>query len=261
MSYVVNKQYYDRPEMAEYYGMDTSLWKSEEAILLLLQDEIKDRPLLEIGVGAGRTTPYLKAISDDYIGIDYSLNMIKLCRQRNPDAMLAVADARHMTLFNDELFTAVFWCFNGIDDVDAGDRMLILNEVRRVLSADGIFVFSSHNLDCKSAPPFSLKRFIFGFNRIKRADNAKRLRSQLRSLLACIKKALFGKEHAIIHEYEGDTGMVLPTYYIGKPEQIRQLLNAGFADVRAFGMDGHEIHQDRSAVDLWVYYVARKRAS
>lgn len=82
MSYVVNKQYYDRPEMAEYYGMDTSLWRSEEAILSLLQDEIKDRPLLEIGVGAGR----LRAISTNYIGADYSTKMIDLARKRHPEA-------------------------------------------------------------------------------------------------------------------------------------------------------------------------------
>lgn len=261
MSYTVNRRYYERPGVAESYGSDTNLWKAEQVILSYLQNEIKDRPLLEIGVGAGRVTPYLRAISDDYIGIDYSLNMIKLCRHRNDDAMLVVADARRMTLFNDERFAAVFWCFNGLDDVDAGDRMLILNEVRRVLSADGVFVFSSHNLDCKSSPPFSVTGLRFSMNRIALGNNAKRLRAYLRSLLSRIKKTLFGKKHAIIHEYEGTAGLILPTYYIGKQEQTRQLTNAGFADVRTFGMDGREIDQDRSVIDLWVYYIARKSAS
>ena len=44
----------------------------ERAAVELLAQEFEGLPILDIGVGAGRTTPMLRAISDDYRAIDFS---------------------------------------------------------------------------------------------------------------------------------------------------------------------------------------------
>ena len=48
--------------------------------------EARCRPILDIGVGAGRTTQLLRAISRDYVGIDDSPAMVEMCRAAHPEA-------------------------------------------------------------------------------------------------------------------------------------------------------------------------------
>ena len=45
------------------------------------RDEIKGKTIQRLGVGAGLATTYPRAISRDYIGADYSREMIHLCRK------------------------------------------------------------------------------------------------------------------------------------------------------------------------------------
>ncbi len=44
----------------------------EQAAVEWVQRECRDQPILDIGVGAGRTVPLLRAVSHDYIGVDYT---------------------------------------------------------------------------------------------------------------------------------------------------------------------------------------------
>ena len=43
----------------------------ERAALEHVADGARGAPILDIGVGAGRTIPLLRAMSPDYVGIDY----------------------------------------------------------------------------------------------------------------------------------------------------------------------------------------------
>ena len=167
MSYEANREYYDTPGVPEVFGVDTNLTPAEEAILSTLQNEIRDKPLLDIGIGAGRTTPHLRAISKNYIGIDYSENMINTASKTADGATFLVCDARDMSVFKDEQLAAVFFSYNGIDYVDPSERLLILREVKRVLKKEGVFVFSSHNLDWwKKCRLFFFSKFSFSRNPI-----------------------------------------------------------------------------------------------
>ena len=82
------KKSYDAPRAVESYGRNTTLLKAEDVILSYLSDELRDKAILDIGVGAGRTVPYLTSLSQDYTGVDYSDSMLKYCAEKYRDAKL-----------------------------------------------------------------------------------------------------------------------------------------------------------------------------
>jgi len=258
-TYNSNKKYYETTGVPEDFAEDTNLQKAEEVIFSSLRDEIKDKPILDIGVGAGRTTAYLKAISQDYIGTDYSEKMINLCREKFGDTTLLLCDARNMSMFKDEQFAAVFCCYNALDDADPPDRMLMLKEIKRVLKKNGLFVFSSHNFDWEAIPSYSFKGLSFSPNPITLiSDNMNRLKVYAAGLLTRLRDKIGHRRWAVILEYESFSRLVLPTYYISKEAQVRQLLDMGFHQVQALDMDGLPINSQKAVKDAWIYYVARK---
>ncbi len=102
--------------------------------------------VLDLGVGGGRTTPYLLARAGRYVGVDYSAEMIGLCRQKFPGVEFCEADASNMPLLRDESFDVVFFSFNGIDWLWPSEkRWSCIRECRRLLRPGGVLVFSSHN--------------------------------------------------------------------------------------------------------------------
>ena len=65
------------------------------------------KALLDLGVGAGRTVPYLSARSRRYVGVDYSQSMVGVCRRRFPSADVRMADASDLSAFDDAEFDTV----------------------------------------------------------------------------------------------------------------------------------------------------------
>ena len=102
--------------------------------------------ILDIGVGGGRTTPYLSRLASRYVGVDYSEEMIGACRSKFPELEFRVADASDLSVFPDACFDAIVIAFNGLDCVFPEERRWqCLRECRRVLRTGGVLVFSSHN--------------------------------------------------------------------------------------------------------------------
>ena len=102
----------------------------ERAALEHVADEARGVPVLDIGVGAGRTIPLLRAMSPDYVGIDYTAEMVTACRARHPDARIEHMDARDLGRFRDGQFGLAVFSFNGIDAVHVDDRQQVLREVQ-----------------------------------------------------------------------------------------------------------------------------------
>jgi len=129
--------------VADYAGAD-ALQACEVALF-----ETYIRPgmrVLDLGVGTGRTTPWLAAQADEYVGLDYSPRMIGVFRQLFPDLEARVGDAADLSQFDDGRFDAVVFSFNGIDYLHpAAKRDTCLTEIARVLSPRGVLIFSSHN--------------------------------------------------------------------------------------------------------------------
>ena len=252
----------------EAMQVDTNLFKVEEVILSSLRHEIQDMPILDIGVADGRTTGHLKAISSDYVGIDYSEGMIELCKTRVRDATLLVCDARNMSIFEDERFAAVFFLWNSIGCVDPPGRDLILKEIRRVLKSNGIFVFSAHNLDWWERQPLALISGLswsddlvtFLPNPIALIkETARCFRVYVHGLFNRVRSKIRDRGYAIVLEHAELPGSVMPRYYIQEQAQVRQLLDAGFHQVKTLAIDGGPTNSASRASDYFIYYVARKK--
>lgn len=102
--------------------------------------------VLDLGVGAGRTTPFLSERASHYVGLDYSEGMLVECRRRFPDLEFVQADASDLSQFTDSSFDVVVFSFNGIDCLHPDAvRFRCIAEIRRVLAPRGIAVISEHN--------------------------------------------------------------------------------------------------------------------
>jgi ubiquinone/menaquinone biosynthesis C-methylase UbiE len=102
--------------------------------------------ILDLGVGGGRTTPYLSTIASRYLGADYSEEMIAVCRAKFPSLEFQVADAADLSSLADGSFDAIVLSYNALDYVLPDEkRQQCLHECRRVLREEGVLIFSSHN--------------------------------------------------------------------------------------------------------------------
>jgi SAM-dependent methyltransferase len=149
------------------HGKAELLQPPEAQILLKLRPTIEGKRILDVGVGGGRTTPYLLEISNNYIGIDYSVKMIDQCRKRYPGVDFRNCDVRDLSQFPGGSFDLVFFSFNGIDMIDHSERIKVLSEIRHLLSDSGIFVFSSHNRAAPVKRAWSLDHLPFRINPLR----------------------------------------------------------------------------------------------
>ena len=139
-----NLRTYRAPEVASHYAALNYLTPCEQ---LLFRTYLRPgMSVLDLGVGGGRTTPYLSRVASRYVGVDYSETMIHACRRKFPNLSFFLADAADLSALENASFDAVVFSYNGLDSVVPDQKRLrCLRECRRVLRADGVLVFSSHN--------------------------------------------------------------------------------------------------------------------
>lgn len=232
----------------------------ERVMLDRVADQARGKPVLDIGVGGGRTVPGLRELSEDYLGVDNSPEMIEACRRRFPDARFELADARNLHQLPDEsIFLALFSC-NGIGMVSHEDRLLILREIFRVLKPGGIFLITTHNRACPDHtagfqfPPFEISanplRLI-----VRSLRFAKSTATRLYNRARFVRHEIRSAEYSIVNDVCHDYGTML--YYIGLSDQRRQLEQFGFLpDAEAFDLAGRPIQE--SCPDSSLALIARK---
>ncbi len=139
-----NLQAYRDPKVVSHYAALDYLTACER---LLFDTYIKPgMAILDLGVGGGRTTPYLSQKAARYVGVDYSEEMVQSCRRKFPEKELLVSDASDLSGFSDASFDAIVIAFNGLDCISPEERRWqCLRECARVLRAGGVLIFSSHN--------------------------------------------------------------------------------------------------------------------
>src|SRR5688572_19181077 len=81
----INTRTYRARRVVRYYGT-TSGWldAGERTAIEFACSLGAEPPLLDIGVGGGRTVPLFRAVSSEYVGIDYVPEMIEVARERFP---------------------------------------------------------------------------------------------------------------------------------------------------------------------------------
>jgi ubiquinone/menaquinone biosynthesis C-methylase UbiE len=139
-----NLQVYSKPAVALHYASLDYLTACERH--LFESHLTPGMAILDMGVGGGRTTPYLSQKASHYVGLDYSEEMVRICRGKFPHLEFLVADASDLSRFPDASFDAIIFSFNGLDYILPGEkRGQCVRECARVLRTGGVFIFSSHN--------------------------------------------------------------------------------------------------------------------
>lgn len=199
-----------------------------------------DAAVLDVGCGAGRTTGPLSEMGFDVVGVDLSAPMTREAKSRVRDATFVTGDATELG-FRDETFDYVLFSFNGIDLLYPEDeRHEALREIYRVLSPDGIFLFSARNA---WAYPV-------------RTRNDRSLRPWLRAVRAISRDLLrrrvtsYYDHDAYVGTWTGNWEEYGVSYFICPPLQRRQLKNHGFEVLDVLG--GYFADH--------LHYVARKPA-
>ena len=274
-----HKTLYDSDHVSSDYGKRDYLEPAEKTFINELgRGRLAAMDMLDMGVGGGRTTKYFAPLVKSYIGADYAPAMLKVCRKRYGGGFNFIeCDAREMKAFKDNSFDFVFFSYNGIDSFSHKDRMAALKEADRVLRNDGIFYFSSHNLNWEG-----LKDLFTVKNSIKKiSDSDKSLTAENENPIMYVTKGakaayrvfrlnllnraidmksfidkLRRDERGNI--YDNSLNGKASVYYITPKEQKRQLRQSGFVDIFTYSRTGIQTGDEgvlnRSG---WVYYFCR----
>jgi SAM-dependent methyltransferase len=250
----VNRRAYASNAVRSWYQELAFLQDAELAILEKITPQIKDRPLLDIGIGGGRTTGILLSISRDYVGIDYAPDLVRAAKGKYPEANISCRDARDLTCFDDATFDFVLVSNNGLDYMVHEDRISVLKEIFRVLGKNGLFMFSTHNRDYKDFDRLPWQQGLsLDPNFLKNCAHA------LFYLPKHLKLKQYARQtetHAVIND--NAHGYSLLTYYISINRQTEQLAQLGFVATEAYELAGNVRQSDRTSP--WIYYLTRKKA-
>ncbi|MGH7285646.1 MAG: class I SAM-dependent methyltransferase, partial [Polyangiaceae bacterium] len=230
----------------------------EHAAVAFVADEAHGAPILDLGVGAGRTVPLMRAISEDYVALDYTPELVGACKHKYPDVRVLPGDARDLSRFPDATFKLVMFSFNGIDAVDPVGREKILDEVFRVLRPGGIFLFSAHNRE----GPGNGEKLSFGVGRTRNpfklawrlARAALHVRRAMKNHARYAKLGFDGDGYSIKNASAHDHGIMV--YYTSLANQLKELERAGFRPgTIVFGNDdGRRIQTGDDVTSPWWFH-------
>lgn len=251
------RQSYTTQDAVGVYSSYNKIQAPESRILEILKPRLASMSVLDIGIGAGRTTAMLANQVKSYIGIDYSQAMVDAAKRRfahfSPEVDLRWGDAVCLSSYKENMFDFVIFSYNGIDCLPASSRQKALDEMFRVLKPGGILLFSSHN--CLNIPkllrfrlhrhPRVILRRIFRFFKVRWTN----------------RHALRRRHDDMVTLCDGDLDFRVEYVYVRPSAQVRNLLSMGLLSVRCFALsDGREIPHDEleHETGAWVYYLCEK---
>ncbi len=263
----INQSTYGRPQVVDVYRNSTGFTDAgEEAALRFVTEEARDKPILDIGVGGGRTVEMLRALSRDYTAVDYTPALAAACRARYPSVRVEIGDARDLVAFADASYFMVTFSFNGIDSVAHADRIRILKQMHRVLVPGGLCWFSTHNYDGPGRAPV---RFVPPSLRMTK--NPLRLAVRVAKLGKLLVESWMNRrqhsrfdvrdeDYCMVNSGAHDYGLMI--HHTRLEPQLRQLIELGFSpDIAVFdSVNGRRVQvgDDTSRVG-WFHLVARKQ--
>ena len=235
----------------------------ERALLERLAAEARGRPILDIGVGAGRTIPLLTPHSDGYAAVDYLPEMVALARSRHPGVRIEQADARTLSPFSDASFGAVFFSFNGVDGLAHEDREDVHRAALRVLMPGGSYLFSTHNLNHLAAgrPPWHPLSWDLHNGPRAMLACAYRMPRRARSYRRLAPLATRGEGWAVLVGSGYDFSVLW--HHVTTTEAAAELRRSGFSEpIEIYDDAGHALDAGAEAPDTpWLYVLARAPAA
>ena len=252
-----NQKTYAASSIVRYYAYLKRLQPAEETVLAWLREQLFEMKMLDLGVGGGRTTQHFAPLVGEYIGLDYSPEMIAACKQRfsltEPAVSLEVGDARDLSRFRDNYFDFILFSFNGIDYISHCDRLQVFQEINRVGKSGGYFCFSSHNIQ-------SLEQEFDWRNKLSFNPVSSYVKLVMWAILRGYNLSinldkLKASDYVIIRDEPHN--FRLHTYYVRPAEQIHQL-ESHFQDIKIYswktGKDISIGSELTSNIDMWLYY-------
>jgi ubiquinone/menaquinone biosynthesis C-methylase UbiE len=249
---LVNKTTFARADVIEYFQSINELFEAERVLFEKLSATIRNKKILDLGIGAGRTTTYLHLLTTDYTGVDYVPEYAEETSRKFPDAKILCADARDLKEFEDQSFDFALFSYNGLDCISNEDRLKALKEIYRVLKYEGVFMFSSHNRDYQNFKKLPWRR--------KFEYDAQFLKFSLYCLyhlpkhFKMKKHEIYTDDYALVNDPDHRFSLLL--YYISIEKQEKQLAKIGFTGVEAYDSQGRLVKSD--TVSPWIYYLAKK---
>jgi SAM-dependent methyltransferase len=253
-----NRATWRRPGTLEaFVAREGPIDPGEAHVIERLRADAAGQPVLDVGVGGGRTVPLLLSLSEDYVGIDYLDEMVKLTRERYPSSRIDLVDARDLSCFTDASFGLVFWSANGIDGISHADRATALREIHRVLRPGGVFAFSTHNLGhpFSGRPPWDYRWFRcdprVGLLRLARLPRRTRAFQRARG------GVVRGQGWATLVDPAYEFGLL--THFVTLAEARRELTRAGFEpQAEAWDSRGKAATPTVEARAPWLHLIARR---
>ncbi len=138
-----NELWRGRALVEKYRLMQGWIDVGERVVVNSIADEVRGQGILDLGVGAGRTTWLLRLLTEDYVALDWSPEMVSACRSLYPGIDVRHGDASDLSIFPASRFKLVFFSYNGIDNLGHEQRLRVIDEVRRVVQRDGLFVYAT----------------------------------------------------------------------------------------------------------------------
>lgn len=254
---VDNRHVYDSATLARQYTLENTLQPPEVSILNDIKGALPSARMLDIGVGGGRTTIHFAPLVREYVGIDYSEQMIAACKERFSEIpgrlTFQVADVCSLSMFPDQSFDFALFSYNGIDYMPHERRPAALKEIRRILRSGGYFALSTHNLN-------NLRERL----RPKLVFEPRRMASSLLWVYRFLKHnpgSYDLHKHQYSEVYDGALGYRLRTHYVTPEQALDEFSESGFQNVRLFRLTTGESLQTMQGLnnitDDWLYFVCR----
>ena len=252
-----NQEVYNNESTVRDYIDHDYFPEPEKKILEIITGTHQLKKMLDIGVGAGRTTKYFAQHFNEYLGIDFSEKMIEACTKRfsGTSYLFKKGDATNLSFIEDKFYDFILFSFNGIDCVEIDKRLSALTEAYRVCKDGGWFAFSVHNIyNVDILYSFQTPR-----NPLKFLKEYKRMKMVIK-LNPKKDEVLKNDMLSII---DGDLDFSTSYVYI-KPEiQFKILEEIGFCEILMFDKNGKNVLIDDfinlKNQDPWIYFLCKKR--
>lgn len=263
----VNRGTFDDPDVLATYSRGwTDL--GERRMMRHVAGQVAGRPVLDLGVGTGRTIPLLtKHVGGAYSALDYSPNSVAECRRLFPEADVRLGDARDLSQFEAGSFGLVNFSFNGIDAVNHEERQLVLGGMTRLAAKDGLVWYSTLNLDSfySTAKPWRLDARGLPL-RLRPSGLGPWLLVAPRQLPRYV-RTYRNWMRVRGHEVEGDGWAVRPlqadefrllAHFTSLTEVRRELAEHGLEPDRIIGSSGDELTEADASNDPYMHICARR---
>ncbi|PZM84316.1 MAG: class I SAM-dependent methyltransferase [Candidatus Melainabacteria bacterium] len=136
--------HYENPKLAAIYDLDSG-WSVDRDFYLTLASDAQQK-ILDLGCGTGLLCDAYAAKGHDVTGVDPSAAMLDVARRKPHGAMIHWVQSFSQTFESNETFDLIIMTGHAFQVlIEDEDIRATFSTIKKLLSADGSFVFESRN--------------------------------------------------------------------------------------------------------------------